>query len=121
MYNHDIEELKERFLEVIIKTENQEHDYEELIYDLTNDVEREIEFIENDLNNDPKYGLVPTQQLRYGPLFLQFKDLLKDINILKRDNNCFDAEGELDMMFPDRNDEDFDEDSTSFDSAFGDD
>ncbi|WP_313032027.1 hypothetical protein [Soonwooa sp.] len=33
----------------------------------------------------------------------------------------YDEESELDMMFPDRHDDDFDEDSMSWDSVFGDD
>ena len=37
----------------------------------------------------------------------------------KNEQDFYDAEGELDRMFPDRGEEDFDEDSTSYDSSFG--
>ena len=45
--------------------------------------------------------------------------ILKKINKIKQDYDFYDAEGDLDMMFPDRHDEDFDSDSMSYDSAFG--
>ena len=49
--------------------------------------------------------------------------ILNFIQILgiKKDNDFYDPEENLDMMFPDRYDDDFDEDSMSYDSAFGDD
>ncbi len=50
-----------------------------------------------------------------------FQGLMKKLNRLKKDNDFYDAEGELDRMFPNRNDENFDEDSMSYDSVFGDD
>ena len=45
----------------------------------------------------------------------------KIIARIKKDNDFYDPEENLDMMFPDRYDDDFDEDSMSYDSAFGDD
>ncbi len=46
--------------------------------------------------------------------------LLAEIKSTKEEFDFYDEEGELDMMFPDRHDEDFDEDSMSYDSVFGD-
>lgn len=51
----------------------------------------------------------------------KFKALLKRIDTFKKENDFYDAEAELDSMFPNRYDEDFDEDSMSYDSVFGDD
>jgi len=48
-----------------------------------------------------------------------FESLQKRVNNIKKEYDFYDAEAELDMMFPDRHDEDFDEDSMSFDSVFG--
>jgi len=48
-----------------------------------------------------------------------FESLQKSVNNIKKEYDFYDAEGELDMMFPERHDEDFDEDSMSFDSVFG--
>jgi predicted nucleic acid-binding Zn-ribbon protein len=47
------------------------------------------------------------------------KSLLKSIIVFKKENDFYDAESELDRMFPDRNEEGFDEDSMSYDSVFG--
>ncbi len=50
-----------------------------------------------------------------------FKKLQKRVNAIKKEHDFYDEEAELDMMFPDRHDEDFDPDSISSDSVFGDD
>jgi carbamoylphosphate synthase large subunit len=47
------------------------------------------------------------------------QSLLKKIARFKKENDFYDADAELDNMFPNRNDEDFDEDSMSYDSVFG--
>jgi hypothetical protein len=48
-----------------------------------------------------------------------FQKLLKRINTIKKENDFYDEEATDDMMFPDRHDDDFDEDSMSNDSVFG--
>lgn len=50
-----------------------------------------------------------------------YKKLANRINKIKKENDFYDPEVELDRMFPDRHDDDFDEDSMSYDSVFGDD
>ena len=40
-----------------------------------------------------------------------YKKVLRELKALKREFDFYDEEGELDMMFPNRHDEDFDEDS----------
>jgi hypothetical protein len=47
--------------------------------------------------------------------------LLKKIIMMKKEFNFYNADEELDEMFPDRDEDDFDEDSMSYDSVFGDD
>ncbi|MGI9191695.1 MAG: hypothetical protein ACR2IL_06190 [Chitinophagaceae bacterium] len=49
------------------------------------------------------------------------QDLLKQIAETKNEFDIIDEEDALDMMFPDRHEEDFDEDSMSYDSVIGDD
>ncbi len=49
----------------------------------------------------------------------KLRGLLKLIKQIKVDYDFYDEEGELDMMFPNRHDEDFDEDSMSYESVFG--
>lgn len=48
-----------------------------------------------------------------------FHKLLKRISVIKREYDFYDEEAELDGMFPVRHDDDFDEDSMSYDSVFG--
>jgi hypothetical protein len=57
----------------------------------------------------------------YSEQINQLKKLQKKLSIIKSENDFYDEETELDMMFPDRHDDDFDEDSRSYDSTFGDD
>lgn len=45
--------------------------------------------------------------------------LAKRIARIKKANDFYDPEAELDRMFPNRYDDDFDEDSMSYDSFFG--
>ena len=45
--------------------------------------------------------------------------IMKRIKRIKEENDFFDPEAELDMMFPDRHEDGFDEDSMSHDSVFG--
>tara|TARA_R110002020_G_scaffold404266_2_gene614340 strand:- start:12113 stop:12412 length:300 start_codon:yes stop_codon:yes gene_type:complete len=52
--------------------------------------------------------------------WLELKKLKKDIANFKEEESFYNAEAELDRMFPDRHDEGFDEDSMSWDSVFGD-
>lgn len=51
----------------------------------------------------------------------QIQKLLHKIRAAKKEFDFYDTDAELDNMFPDRNDDDFDEDSLSYDSVVGDD
>jgi hypothetical protein len=74
-----------------------------------NELEGKISNLEEDINNE----------IESGPLNNKAKlqALLNDIDLYKRENDFYDAEAELDNMFPNRNDEDFDEDSISYENA----
>lgn len=73
----------------------------------------DFEYFENSLNQ-LKENVLDNQDEAYDEnLHAEVNKLLKGIKTLKRENNLFDPEDELDIMFPNRNDEGFDEDSIS--------
>jgi phage gp29-like protein len=97
----EIELLKVRFSEIEELFENGEEDHQ-LIFDL----EEKLEEIYDEVYEDEHAE--------------QLDKLKKKIIAFKREYEFYDAEAELDRMFPDRHDEDFDEDQMSWDSVFGD-
>lgn len=89
-----------------------------------------IDLIEEEIDNmDPTdlesdiYELEDELTIKMQSCFVEdihlFERLQRRINNIKKENDFYDADAELDMMFPDRYDEDFDEDSMSYDSIFG--
>jgi|SRR5574344_16725 hypothetical protein len=54
-----------------------------------------------------------------GIQYEQLRKLQKTVSRIKSENDFYDKEAELDRMFPNRYDDDFDEDSMSYDSVFG--
>ncbi|WP_276166454.1 hypothetical protein [Zobellia alginiliquefaciens] len=97
----EIQTLKARFLEIenIFEEGNEDH---QLIYDLEEKIQEVFHQVFKE--EDEK----------------QINKLDKLVKEFKQENDFYDAEGELDSMFPDRHDEDFDDDSMSYDSVFGD-
>lgn len=94
-------EFKERFEKIKNEVDNLDiSDLEEKIYKLEEELIEEIEFC------------LPGEQKDY-------QSLLKKIKHFKKENEFYDADAELDRMFPNRHDDDFDEDSMSYDSVFG--
>lgn len=78
------------------------------------DVEQHVLDLEMKLNEEI--------QLRYdAEEAAPYEKVLRELKALKEEFNFYDEEGELDMMFPNRHDDDFDEDSMSASSFFGDD
>lgn len=97
---------------LIARLEEIENEFDEADYDSDDfdDLEDEVLEIEDELGGfsyDDNYALMSKAE--------------KIIARIKKDNDFYDPEENLDMMFPDRYDDDFDEDSMSYDSAFGDD
>jgi phage shock protein A len=78
------------------------------------DTEELVERV-NNLEEEINYSIETCRESEIN----SFNKLLKRINIIKKNNDFYDEDAELDRMFPDRQDEDFDEDSTSYDSVFG--
>lgn len=98
----EIKVLKARFEEIKGAFENGEDD-EQIVYDF--EVELQEAYSEGYEEN----------------VVYQLEKLQKQVKVYKRENGFYDEETELDRMFPDRHEEDFDEDSMSWDSVFGDD
>lgn len=97
---------------LIARLEEIENEFAEADYDSDDldDLEDEVLEIEDELGGfsyDDNYALMSKAE--------------KIIARIKKDNDFYDPEENLDMMFPDSYDDDFDDDSISYDSAFGDD
>lgn len=97
------EEYREELEKYREELENDNFEVEQDVLDLEEKIERAIDGYDEERSEG------------------QYSKLLKELKSLKREFDFYDQEGELDMMFPNRHDEDFDEDSMSYDSVFGDD
>lgn len=116
MFQYDLKELEERFAELEVQVENLEGVYEQDVYDLEQNVQEELEILNSfDADNFDKPDPAINKEIK------GCEKLLKKISNLKKENDFYDAEAELDNMFPNRHDDDFDQDSMSYDSVFGDD
>jgi len=89
-----------------------ENEAEELDQDT---LEEKIYALEEQLSSDRDYFLRDFD----SPEFNAFEKLQKRIKRFKKANDFYDEEATLDMMFPNRHDDDFDEDSMNYDSIFG--
>ena len=98
----DFNILNEDFERIYAELENNNFEAEEQMNELEENVRNAYEFSQ-------------------GKEQSAFLGLLKKIKSAKQEFDFFDSDAELDSMFPNRNDDDFDEDSMSYDSVFGDD
>jgi len=110
--------FKEEINKLTTKIELIENKFEELNFENLNNeeienLESEVYELESEIDNN--------LDIAQGFQFSQLQKLKKRILHIKKENDFFDAESELDTMFPNRYDDDFDEDSMSYDSVFGDD
>ncbi len=97
----NIKELKERFDKIEEEVDEIDvNELEEIVYKLEEDIS---EVIGSGMPNEEN----------------SLRSLLKKIAFFKKENDFYDADAELDRMFPNRNDDDFDEDSMSYESVFG--
>lgn len=101
MYKNRIDELKSKFKVAEDKALNLEDDYEQFVLNLEKELYSEIESVQDILFLDSKYGKV----------LKELNGLLDEINTLKSENEFYDEKAALDMMFPNRYDDDFDEES----------
>lgn len=95
-------ELNQTFLSICEELENNNFDVEEQLYELEEQATDSLGF-----THDREHEMI--------------EQLLKKIKSAKLEYDLYDEEAELDNMFPDRHDDDFDEDSMSHDSVFGED
>jgi SpoVK/Ycf46/Vps4 family AAA+-type ATPase len=97
----NIKEFKEQFVKIEDEVDETDiNELEETVYKLEEDIS---EVIGSGMPNEEN----------------SLQSLLKKIARFKKENDFYDADVELDRMFPNRNDDDFDEDSMSYDSVFG--
>ncbi|CAM1361313.1 protein of unknown function [Tenacibaculum soleae] len=78
-------------------------------------LEEKIHELEEQLSFDSDYFLREFD----SPEFIAFEKLQKRIKLFKNEYDFYDEKGTLDMMFPERHEDDFDEDSMNYDSIFG--
>ena len=113
---------KKEFTELKEKVKEDESNYDEReFYTIIEQIDFDIEDLSERVFNHPKYNFRPTKDV---PESIELYSLEKlKIKILAfitmRNSFPFDPEKELDIMFPNRHDEDFDEDSMNYDSIFG--
>ncbi|TDW52738.1 hypothetical protein EV144_1011431 [Flavobacterium sp. 270] len=91
-------------------------EYSRLYQELENgnfEVEHDVYSLEHSLQEELTYS--------FGNEGEKFQKLLNKIKKMKKEFDFYDQEVELDRMFPDRHDDDFDEESMNYDSVFGDD
>ena len=105
MKNSEFENLKNRLDEI-------EEQYENVIDIDENELEDKVYELERDIN-------AYKEMSNYESGYISTDKLSKRIKQIKKENDFYDEDATLDMMFPDRHDPDFDEDSMSYDSAFG--
>jgi hypothetical protein len=105
----EIQKLKKRIVYAFLNAEDKILTHEELEKEISS-IEKDIELLEeNVFEDDPEYDEICGN----------IKDFRKAIRRIKIDNFIYDEEIELDLMFPNRHNPDFDEDSMSYDSVFG--
>ena len=97
----------------LIENKFEDLNFENLNTEEIESLESEVYELESEIDN--YLDIAQESQLS------QLQKLKKRILLIKKENDFYDAEGELEMMFPNRYDNDFDEDSMSYDSVFGDD
>lgn len=68
---------------------------------------------------DPESKVQEEYEMTFGKEQKELEALLKKIKSMKKEYDFYDEGTKLDNMFPNRHDDDFDEDSMNFDSVFG--
>lgn len=109
MFKKVIKKLSDRI--EVVERQFDEFSYNEIGSEQYEKAEKEVYSIEDEILD----YIHNTEEIE----FTQFAKLQERINNIKRENDFYDEEANLDMMFPNRYDDDFDEDSMSYDSVFG--
>ncbi|MDD7914106.1 hypothetical protein H9I45_00840 [Polaribacter haliotis] len=106
-------ELKEK-----VKEDDTNFDDTEFHY-LIEEIEQEISDVSERVFDHPKYNLIPTTEVPESITLDALEKLVIEIKRFIKKTQPFDKEEILDYMFPNRHDDDFDEDSMNYDSVFG--
>ena len=101
---HEINELYAQFETLELNAEDEDFDPNELQDSFNELVEKVYELHSNVWEQKDKNKL---------------EKLSAKLKAFKKEQDFYDANDELDRMFPNRGEDDFDEDSTSFESVFG--
>lgn len=105
----DLSYFKEEFKSI---KEMHEHDSEQVLEDLQL-LKSEIILVLLEIDNEQNADFIGLKSLKS-----EIEKFIRDIEDNEEEVE-FDPEAELDNMFPNRHDDDFDEDSMSYDSVFG--
>lgn len=107
----EIEKLKVKLEHYLNELEKGNYDVEQEVVDFETEI---MEMVRQfDYQDDFRYKGNPYE-------LNALKSIIIDIKRLKNEFDFYDEETELDMMFPNRHDDDFDDDDMSYDSVFGD-
>lgn len=109
MSNYTFKELKDRFSNAKEKTIAQEEDYQQLIYDLEKDINIEIELLEEGIYSSQSNMF--SEPHKNSLVLLKYESLISDLNKLKSEYEFYDEQDELDNMFADKHENDFESDS----------
>jgi conjugal transfer/entry exclusion protein len=110
--NFNVKDLERKFQELQNIVETSPDDCEDILNQLQTEIVIEIETLQNLLSNTDNYLEINSS--------LKVLESMSDwIDQFKNDYGYYDEKRELDSMFPDRYDEDFDDESMSYDSVFG--
>jgi hypothetical protein len=115
-----IEYYLESFIDLKEKAKEDDNNFDDTEFHyLIEEIQNEISCVSERVFDHPKYNLSPTKEVPESIALDALEKLVVKIKIFIKTSQPFDPEEELDRMFPDRHDEDFDEDSMSYDSVFG--
>lgn len=95
-----------------LKEKEDENNFDERdFYSLIEDIKEENQYLFQQAEKHPKYNFVPTKEVPESISLEILEKLIIEIESYIKSVQPFDPEEELNRMFPDRHDEDFDEDS----------
>ena len=108
---NSLTEFAERYKKLRLELENDNSEVEQDVNDLENDIQYALDFA---TENNEEISHAKEEFIK------GLQGLLKKVQKLKKKFDFYDEEAELDRMFPNRDDDDFDEDSMSYNSVVGD-
>lgn len=105
-----IESLFDTYNKLYEELDNDNYDVEDEVYELEDEVRLLLD--EYSFQDEPMFENQETELIKLREL----NSLVKE---MKQEFDFYDEESELDMMFPNRHDDDFDEDDMSWRNVFG--